>query len=252
MPPRPAGVPLDPEQERRYRERTPRSLERLEQTRRLIPTGHGGGMWYQLPYPVLLERGKGCRVWDVDGNEYLDLRIGDWVMILGHANDRHPRRDRGAAREGHAVRLRRLGSQLPDGITARRADAVARASPLPRRRGRRPTCSPCGSRARSPAAPRSRRRRAATTATPTLVVGSSTVGIAPDRVPAGVFPGIARELVEIPFNDPDGAEEILERERESIAAVLIEPVQGAAGMIAADRRSTSSGCAMSPSASASS
>ena len=86
--PRPEGVSLHPDEERRYRERNPRSLELLQQTRRLIPTGHGGGMWYQLPYPVLLKHGKGCRVWDVDGNEYLDLRIGDWVMILGHANER--------------------------------------------------------------------------------------------------------------------------------------------------------------------
>jgi len=82
------GIALDPGEEQRYRERTRRSLELLERTKPLIPTGHGGGMWYQLPYPVLLERGKGSRIWDVDGNEYLDLRLGDWVMILGHANER--------------------------------------------------------------------------------------------------------------------------------------------------------------------
>ena len=55
-----AGIRLHPEAERRYRERTRRSLELLEQTKPLIPTGHAGGMWYQLPYPVLLERGQGC------------------------------------------------------------------------------------------------------------------------------------------------------------------------------------------------
>jgi len=44
-------------------------------------------MWYQLPYPVLLERAKGCWLWDADGNRYLDLRIGDWVVIHGHCND---------------------------------------------------------------------------------------------------------------------------------------------------------------------
>ena len=82
-----AGVRLHPEAERRYRERTRRSLELLEQTKPLIPTGHAGGMWYQLPYPVLLERGQGARVWDVDGNRYLDMRIGDWVMALGHRNE---------------------------------------------------------------------------------------------------------------------------------------------------------------------
>jgi glutamate-1-semialdehyde 2,1-aminomutase len=83
----PGGIALHPEAERRYRERTPRSLELLEKTRELIPSGHSGGMWYQLPYPILLERGKGARVWDVDGNEYHDFRIGDWVLIHGHCND---------------------------------------------------------------------------------------------------------------------------------------------------------------------
>src|SRR5919201_942318 len=82
------GIVLHPAEEERYRARTMRSLELLERTKPLIPTGHGGGMWYQLPYPVLLERGDGCWIWDADGNRYLDLRIGDWVMILGHANAR--------------------------------------------------------------------------------------------------------------------------------------------------------------------
>src|ERR1041385_6996989 len=63
------------------------------------------------------------------------------------------------------------------------------------------------------------------------VVGSSTVGINPNRVPAGVAPTVPAELLEIPFNDPDGAEEALERAADDVAAVLIEPVQGAAGMI---------------------
>src|SRR5580765_6254515 len=81
------GLALHPGEERKYRERTKRSLELLERTKPLIPTGHAGGMWYQLPYPVLLERGNGARVWDVDGNEYLDMRIGDWVMALGHRNE---------------------------------------------------------------------------------------------------------------------------------------------------------------------
>lgn len=35
-------------------------------------------------YPRFLAKGSGCRVWDVDGNEYIDL-IGSWgPLILGH------------------------------------------------------------------------------------------------------------------------------------------------------------------------
>jgi glutamate-1-semialdehyde 2,1-aminomutase len=81
-------VPIHAGEHQRYLDRTPRSWELLQRTRDLIPTGHAGGMWYQMPYPVLLNKGKGSRVWDVDGNEYLDLRIGDWVLIHGHANER--------------------------------------------------------------------------------------------------------------------------------------------------------------------
>ena len=35
-------------------------------------------------YPRFLAKGSGCRVWDVDGNEYIDL-VGSWgPLILGH------------------------------------------------------------------------------------------------------------------------------------------------------------------------
>jgi acetylornithine aminotransferase len=36
--------------------------------------------------PVALARGRGCRVWDVDGREYLDLIAGIAVSALGHAH----------------------------------------------------------------------------------------------------------------------------------------------------------------------
>ncbi len=37
---------------------------------------------------VYVDRGKGGRVWDIDGNEYIDLRMGYGPVILGHADDR--------------------------------------------------------------------------------------------------------------------------------------------------------------------
>ena len=38
------------------------------------------------PPPVALVRGEGCRVWDEDGREYLDLIAGIAVCALGHAH----------------------------------------------------------------------------------------------------------------------------------------------------------------------
>ncbi|MBT1676161.1 acetylornithine transaminase [Curtobacterium aurantiacum] len=38
------------------------------------------------PPKIMLERGEGCRVWDVEGNEYLDFLAGIAVNSLGHAH----------------------------------------------------------------------------------------------------------------------------------------------------------------------
>ena len=35
--------------------------------------------------PVIIDRGEGCRVWDVDGNEYIEYGMGLRSIILGHA-----------------------------------------------------------------------------------------------------------------------------------------------------------------------
>ena len=37
---------------------------------------------------VYIDRGRGSHIWDLDGNEYIDLRMGYGPVILGHADDR--------------------------------------------------------------------------------------------------------------------------------------------------------------------
>ena len=51
----------------------------------------GGGQGHKrpaaygiLPYPRFLERGKGCRIWDVDGNEYIDYLMAFGPILLGY------------------------------------------------------------------------------------------------------------------------------------------------------------------------
>jgi glutamate-1-semialdehyde 2,1-aminomutase len=40
------------------------------------------------PHTVYVERGKGNRLWDIDGNEYIDYHLGYGAMVMGHA---HPK-----------------------------------------------------------------------------------------------------------------------------------------------------------------
>ncbi len=68
---------------------------------RVVP---GGIYGHQSPrmlvpgaYPYFFARGDGARVWDVDGNEYLDLMCSYGPIVLGH---NHPRVDEAARRQG--------------------------------------------------------------------------------------------------------------------------------------------------------
>ncbi|NIA18563.1 MAG: acetylornithine/succinylornithine family transaminase [Simkaniaceae bacterium] len=49
-----------------------------------IETRHGSGAYSN--WPITLSHGKGCRVWDTDGNSYLDFATGIGVAGIGHAN----------------------------------------------------------------------------------------------------------------------------------------------------------------------
>ena len=42
-------------------------------------------LWKELIYPLVLERAQGSRVWDVDGNEYVDLTMGFGALLFGHS-----------------------------------------------------------------------------------------------------------------------------------------------------------------------
>ena len=67
-------------------DRTPKSKQRYERGVKVMPGGVPSSFQVNDPWPVYLERGKGARVWDVDGGEYVDFHNGFGVMAVGHAN----------------------------------------------------------------------------------------------------------------------------------------------------------------------
>jgi glutamate-1-semialdehyde 2,1-aminomutase len=73
-------------EQERYVEHTPRSAAAYERGRRLIPGGVGSAIQYYAPHPLYIGDSKGSRVWDVDGNEYIDYLLCYAAMVAGHAN----------------------------------------------------------------------------------------------------------------------------------------------------------------------
>ena len=58
----------------------------FERAATVMPGGVPSSFQRNDPWPVYLQRGEGSRVWDVDGNEYIDFHNGFGVMCVGHAN----------------------------------------------------------------------------------------------------------------------------------------------------------------------
>jgi glutamate-1-semialdehyde 2,1-aminomutase len=68
-----------------YGIRTGRSREIAERLERSIPGGNTRSLAYFPPYPLVISSGSGCRIWDADGNEFIDLLNNYTASVHGHA-----------------------------------------------------------------------------------------------------------------------------------------------------------------------
>ena len=91
--------------EESYREWTKRSRKLAKPAGDYMPGGDTRTTAHYLPYPAFMERGEGCRLFDVDGHTYVDFMNNFTSLILGHANpkvaeavDRQCRRGNGFRR----------------------------------------------------------------------------------------------------------------------------------------------------------
>src|SRR5919201_3617984 len=65
-----------------------RQLELYRRAVRILPGGTDSNFRAWGEDTIYVDRGKGGKVWDVDGNEYVDLRMGYGPVILGHGDAR--------------------------------------------------------------------------------------------------------------------------------------------------------------------
>jgi glutamate-1-semialdehyde 2,1-aminomutase len=193
----------------------------------------------QRPVPLVIERGAGSRVWDIDGNEYIDYVLGFGPLLLGHC----------PAEIASAVM-----AQLDRGMTfgaqheleAELAELIVQTVP----------CAElvCFSTTGSEAVHAALRIARAATGRPRIVkfeghyhgwldpVHVATPGmpaadedqrspVAPRPATAGQVPGDDHVLVAR-WNDPDDLASVLERYGDEVAVVMMEPVACNGGVIA--------------------
>ncbi|MDN3565322.1 aminotransferase class III-fold pyridoxal phosphate-dependent enzyme [Paeniroseomonas aquatica] len=71
-----------------YAAARPRSAAIHERARAVMPGGNTRSVLFYTPFPTAMVRGEGCRLWDADGREYLDL-LGEYTAgLFGHSETR--------------------------------------------------------------------------------------------------------------------------------------------------------------------
>jgi glutamate-1-semialdehyde 2,1-aminomutase len=213
-----------------YRQRTPSSENLFKRSRRVMPGAISHNVHYFPPYPFFVKKGKGSKIWDVDGNEYVDLWMGHYTHILGH----HPE-----------VIIEALDRQLKEGIhwgivfekQVEWAELIQ--ALIPSAEMVRFCCS--GTEATMYAV---RLARAFTRKKIILKIAGGwhganadlTVGIkAPyeKEESLGLFPELQQYTKIIFFNDPSKSLEIIEQNKKDLAGIILEPVIGEGGFIPA-------------------
>jgi glutamate-1-semialdehyde 2,1-aminomutase len=224
-----------------YRFRTLRSMELYNRSRRHMPGGDTRTAVFFLPYPSFIKSGQGYILRDVDGNQYIDHLNNYTVQIHGH---NHPRIR--AAAEAQLSRGTSFGA--PHDKQAELAGILCQRFPsLEKLRF-------CNS--GTEATMFSIRAARAHTAKSTIIKMEGIYHGTHDTVETSVFPSMdqagdfnrpnpipstpgvpqgVRDHVKIaPFNNLAATKQIIEQNRDDLAAVIVEPVMTAAGVIPAD------------------
>jgi len=73
-------------EEAEFKRRTPRSHEIHERAKSSLPLGVASSFQAVPPYPLFIDHAEGSRIWDYDGNEYVDFHLGFGSLLVGHAH----------------------------------------------------------------------------------------------------------------------------------------------------------------------
>ena len=213
------------ELESTYRQRTGKSKEIIRDASRYVPDGDMRISVWMEPYPTVMKRGDGCRLYDVDGNEYLDYSNNWTSMVLGNNHPRVVEAITRQAAQGSAMAA--PFEQVYDwaGMICERIPAMERVR----------FCT-SGTEACMFAI---RGARAFTGKDKILKMEGNYHGsydimemqVGWRKLPPGLPKSAEQDVLTTPFNDKESAEKLIRENRDELAAVIVEGVMGAAGMI---------------------
>jgi glutamate-1-semialdehyde 2,1-aminomutase len=225
-----------------YRRTTPASSALHERAVKAMPGGTTRTTTYFDPYPLYIDRGEGCRIWDVDGVERIDMLGNYTAMILGHAHPKVVEAINRQAARGTAFAAANpievelatiLCERVPSLDLVRFCNSGTEATMFAMRLARAFTGRPNIARIEGGYHGTHDYAEVSTHPAPAEAGPPERPTAAPDSI--GTPQWALEGSVVLPFNNPEAAERILREEahRDSVAAVILEPIIGAGGVIAA-------------------
>ena len=205
----------------RYAEANPTSLRLHHEASRHLPGGNTRTVLFHSPFPLRFVQAEGCRLVDADGHEYIDFLSEYTAGVFGHS---HPVIRR-AVEEALAFGLN-VGGHTP--LEMRFAEAIR--SRFPNLELVRFTNSGTEANLMALVAARAFTRR-----DKVLVFSGAYHGGVLYFRHGGHPVNAPFPYVIAPYNDTAATLALVERHREDLAAILIEPMLGSGGCVPARR-----------------
>jgi len=221
----------------KYAQSTSKSRDYFESAMNYIPGLTTRDLTFFKPHPPYMDRGEGCKVFDVDGNEWIDFFNNATSLILGHANPAVVKAVQDRVTKGTAF-------HGPTPLEVEHAKGICeRLESVERVRFTNSGTEACMF------AVRAARRYTGKNKVGKFEGGyhgsfeEALVSYHPDPAKAGpaeapwsvAEPGISKRAVEevvvLPFNNADAVEQIVKREKDDLACIIAEPMMGSAGII---------------------
>lgn len=233
---RPAGREVS----KMYPDSKSRSQKLYDRALSSLPGGNTRTTVFMKPYPIYAARGEGCRVWDVDGNEFIDCINNFTSLIHGHA---HPILVETAARQlalGSAFGLpteseielaELLASRLPGVDQVRFTNSGTEAVMMTLKAARAFTGRPKIAKCEGAYHGSYDYAEVSLDPTPEAWGRNAPVSVAYAR---GTPDNVLADVVTIPFNDVEAAVSLIREHGPELACVLVDPMPNRAGLAPAD------------------
>jgi glutamate-1-semialdehyde 2,1-aminomutase len=208
-----------------------RSKRLFEEARKLTPGGVHSGLRYFDPYPIFISKANGSKIYDADGNEYIDYHLAFGPVVLGHSNPQvsiavRNQLDKGVifglSNELEVEVTKKISKHVPSAEMVRfcnsgteatyHAIRVAKAyshnEKIVKFEGAYHGWHDCVSFSSGPSLSEAGPRESPVSVPDTDGLGSD----------------VAKKTIVVPFNNPEAVEKVIKRHKGEIAALITEPI----------------------------